>query len=126
MNGSLEIHCPGCQKPSLLVREPVYNGFTRTGEILKCMTCGHTFEDEQSVPFVHRADVDVFTDEDRSEKVEVFSEGEAGRLCRHCSMYVVNPFLQWCAHHKREVQATDSCDQFVAKGEDEGEASLPL
>jgi len=24
----------------------------------------------------------------------------------------VNPFIQFCAHHKKEVQATDSCPQF--------------
>lgn len=125
MDGSLEIHCPGCQKESLLVREPVYDGFTRTGDTLKCMTCGHTFDDEESVPYVHRGDAGVFTDEDRPERVEVFSEGEAGQLCRYCAMYVVNPFLQWCSYHKREVQATDSCDQFVAKDEDDGDA-LPL
>ena len=123
MSSSLEIHCPGCETDSMLLREPVYDGFTKTGEMLKCATCGFKFDDEVSVPYVEKRNARVFTEADRSAVVEVFAAGEADRLCRHCANYVVNPFMQWCSHHRREVQATDTCEQFVAKNEQSKDAS---
>ena len=60
-----EIHCPGCDKDALLIREPVYEGFQKTGEILKCSSCGHVFDVEEDLPFVGTAKVQVFTDADR-------------------------------------------------------------
>lgn len=105
-----------------MLREPVYEGFTRVGESLKCAGCGHEFASEEEVPFKHRRKVKVFTDADRSQDVEVFEEGEAERLCRYCENYVVNPFMQWCGHHRKEVEATDTCGDFVRKPEpEEGE-----
>jgi hypothetical protein len=34
----------------------------------------------------------------------------------------VNPFVQFCSHRKKEVQATDSCSDF-RPGESEGSGS---
>jgi hypothetical protein len=116
---SIEIECAGCGGDALLIREPVYEGFQKTGEILKCSACGHTYATEEEVPFKHRRQVEVFTDEDRSPDPELFDEGEASGLCRYCANYVVNPFMQWCGLHRKEVQATDSCDRFERKLETE-------
>ena len=113
----VEIHCPGCGGDTLLLRRPRYEGFTRTGDDLSCASCGHAFASEAEVPFKGRAQVKVFTDADRSREVKVFAEGEAERLCRHCASYLVNPFTQWCTRHRREVQATDTCDQFERRVE---------
>ena len=52
---------------------------------------------------------------DRPAKIEIFKGGEAGRLCGHCVNYTINPFRQWCARHRREVEATDSCADFAPK-----------
>lgn len=122
-SSSRQIHCPGCKTDSLLLRDPVYDGFTKTGEMLKCATCGFEFDDEASVPYVAKRNAPVFTDADRSAAVQVFTSDEADRLCRHCANYVVNPFMQWCSQHKREVQATDTCEQFTAKKEQSRDAS---
>lgn len=110
---SVEIICSSCGAEAFLSREPVYEGLTKTGEELSCSACGHVFASEAEVPFKEKERApQVFTDADRSEKVEVFDEGENKRLCRYCAEYVVNPFMQFCSHHKKEVQATDSCNDF--------------
>jgi len=110
---SVEIICSECGAEAFLNREPVYEGFTKTGELLSCSACGFVFESEDSIPYKEKESAPViFTDADRSEKVKVFDEGENRRLCRYCGNYVLNPFMQFCAHHKKEVQATDTCDDF--------------
>lgn len=111
----IEIHCPACGTDSLLVREPKYEGFTRVGERLACASCGHEFASESDIPFAARETVQVFDDSDRGREVRVFDESEGGRLCRYCRHYVVNPFMQWCGHHRKEVEATDSCSAFSKK-----------
>lgn len=110
---AVEIICRHCGADTLLNREAVYVGFIRTGERLICSGCGHEYATEDEVPFKERnAEPKVFTDADRSAKIEVFDEGENQRLCRYCSNYIVNPFTQFCALHRKEVAATDTCDRF--------------
>lgn len=115
MSRSAEIFCPACKAESVLVRQPRMEGFRKVGEILRCGLCGHEFPTEADVPFLHRSPPKVFSDSDRSAPVRVFADGEADQLCRHCAHYVVNPFMQWCGLHRREVEATDSCPQFQKK-----------
>lgn len=110
----------------MLKREVVYDGFVKTGEKLICSSCGFEYASETEVPFKSKqAAPQVFTDADRSAKVEVFDESENRRLCRYCTNYIVNPFTQFCAVHKKEVQATDTCEQFKpAKEKDEADGIL--
>jgi hypothetical protein len=115
---SLEIICPACGRDSLLLRSPLYEGFTKVGETLSCAGCGHVFAGEDDVPFKFRERVEVFTDADRSDDPAVFDNDEV-RFCRHCRHYVVNPFTQWCGVHNKEVAATDSCDRFERQVEPE-------
>ena len=113
MKMAVEIICTHCGAEAFLKREPVYEGFKKTGDELSCSACGGVFSSEAEVPFKsHTAAPKIFTDEDRSKKVDVFIEGENKHICRYCADYVVNPFMQFCSHHKKEVQATDSCPQF--------------
>jgi hypothetical protein len=126
----VEIACPACKGDSLLLREPRYEGFTRVGETLSCSACGHVFAEEADVPYKRQARVHVFTEEDRPAPVDVFAENEAERMCHRCTHYVVNPFMQWCGLHRREVEATDTCDRFERKpdeadNEDAGDESGP-
>lgn len=110
---SVEINCSSCGAEAFLVREPQYEGLAKTGERLLCSACGFEYADEADVPYKEKEQApQIFTDADRSEKVELFKEGENRRLCRYCAEYVVNPFMQYCSHHKKEVDATDSCDDF--------------
>jgi hypothetical protein len=108
----IEIICSACGAEALLLRAPRFEGLRKTGEILTCAACGHEYASEADVPFKARPAVKVFTEADRSAPVKVFRAGEAERLCRHCVHYVVNPFMQWCGVHKKEVEATDTCDRF--------------
>jgi len=116
---SIEILCSECGAEAFLSREPVYEGFSKIGETLSCSACGFVFASEEVVPYKEKeAAPTIFTDADRSAKVEVFEEGENKRLCRYCAEYVVSPFMQFCSYHKKEVQATDSCDDFRPASED--------
>lgn len=115
---AVEIICSNCGADTLLKREAVYDGFEKTGERLTCSSCGHEYANEAAVPFKAREVAPaVFTDADRSAKVDVFDEGENHRLCRYCAHYIVNPFTQFCSVHKKEVQATDSCPRFEKAAE---------
>lgn len=117
MKPTVEIICPHCGAEAFLRREPVYEGFAKTGEQLSCSACGGRFESESDVPFKSAvAAPKIFTEADRSATVKVFTEGENRLICRYCASYVVNPFMQFCSHHKKEVQATDSCPQFQPAG----------
>lgn len=111
---AVEIVCTCCGAESFLHREPVYEGLKKTGEELSCSACGFVFTSEEVVPFKTAVSApEIFTDADRSKKVEVFTEGENKLICRYCANYVVNPFMQFCSRHKKEVQSTDSCPQFL-------------
>jgi hypothetical protein len=108
----VEMVCSACGKDTLLMRKPKYDGFTKVGESLTCASCGHEYAGEDEVPFKGKKIIKVFTDADRAAQVKVFHEDEKGRLCRYCVNYLVNPFTQWCSLHKKEVEATDTCDKF--------------
>jgi len=110
---AVEILCSNCGADTLLKREALYDGFAKTGEKLMCSSCGFEYASEEEVPFKAQPSAPkVFTDADRSAKIEVFDEDENQILCRYCANYIVNPFTQFCALHKKEVQATDTCDRF--------------
>ncbi len=111
----VEIICPACQQDSLLKREPLYEALKRVGEKLSCLSCGHVFAAEAEVPFKTTRPTRLFSENDAPKTVKIFEEGEADRLCRYCADYVVNPFLQRCARHKKLVEATDSCDFFTPR-----------
>jgi len=110
----VEILCTECGAEALLLRNTVYDGFEAVGEKLSCSACGYEYDTEEDVEFRNVTSVpNVFSDSDRSEKIDVFQDDERGHLCRYCQHYVVNPFMQWCALHRKEVDATDDCPDFV-------------
>ncbi|HMP73128.1 MAG TPA: hypothetical protein PKE55_07680 [Kiritimatiellia bacterium] len=120
-----ERYCPDCRRDRLVVKKPVYDGFTRIGERVVCTGCGRVFEEGELTPARSRAaPPSVFGEDDRPVVVKVFAEGENRTLCRYCKNYIVNPFRQWCSHHKKDVEATDTCGDFMAvEGEDTPEPS---
>ncbi|MCF7817186.1 MAG: hypothetical protein K9M54_04830 [Kiritimatiellales bacterium] len=122
---TVEIICRKCGADTLLNREAVYEGFAKVGEKLTCSSCGFEYASEADVPFkARKAAPKIFTDADRSAKVEVFDEGENKRICRYCANYIVNPFTQYCSLHKKEVQATDTCNRFEQVSEKDDTKSL--
>lgn len=110
---SIEIICSVCSKDTLLKRESIYEGFKKVGEELSCAACGHIFQTEADVPFKEaKVTTSIFTDDDRTQPIQIFNADENSRLCRYCANYVINPFVQFCSIHKKEVQATDTCEKF--------------
>ncbi|WP_136078575.1 hypothetical protein [Pontiella desulfatans] len=123
---AVEIICRNCGADTLLKREAVYDGFTKTGEKRLCSSCGFEYASESDVPFKAKANEPrIFTDADRSAKVEVFDETENRQLCRYCANYIVNPFTQFCSVHKKEVQATDTCGRFE-QATDKDDSDSPI
>ena len=119
MKTAVEIRCTQCGAEAFLKRDPVYEGFKKTGEALSCSACGAVFASESEVSLKDRpVGPEIFTEADRTEAVRIFKDGENRGLCRYCADYVVNPFMQFCARHKKEVQSTDSCPQFSPSGKD--------
>ncbi len=113
----MEMVCRVCGKETLIRREPVYDGFKKTGERLLCASCGHEYKDESDVPFKIARRASIFSEADKSRKIDIFGEDEKGHTCRHCKHYLVNPFTQRCGMHFKEVQAIDSCPDFAAKAQ---------
>ena len=117
---SNEIVCEQCGKDALVRKEPVFDGFTKVGEQFVCLSCGHVYPDEASTPFkAARRDPTLFTESDKDPKVDLFEDNEKKRFCRYCEFYTVNPFVQRCDKHDKEVEATDICVSFKRKPEDE-------
>ena len=123
---AVEIICRNCGADTLLNREAIYDGFAKTGDKLTCSSCGFEYVGENNVPYKTKKSAPViFTEADRSAKVEVFDESENKRLCRYCANYIVNPFTQFCSTHKKEVQATDTCERFEEAAEQD-ETDAPI
>ena len=113
----VEIVCTECGADTLVRREAKVEGFKKVGELFFCSSCGHEFASEAEVPFKQRKKLAVFSDADRSKKIEVFREADKGHTCRVCEHYTVNPFTQRCGLNNRIVQAADTCPKFEEKKE---------
>ena len=86
------------------------------GETFRCAACGYVYSKEEDVPYKGKtATQQLFTEADRPTQPTFFKEGENRIICRYCKHYVVNPFTQWCGVHQKEVEATDTCEQFADK-----------
>lgn len=119
MGGFLEVVCPACGEETLVKREPVYDGFKKIGEKRTCASCGHEFGDDEDVPTVNPKKPGIFSDDDMPEMPSIFSAEERAKCCRYCKHYVVNPFVQRCGLHEKEVEATDLCYDFEKAEESE-------
>jgi hypothetical protein len=120
---SIEIICIECGTDTILKREPIYDGFNKTGESLSCLSCGHEYASEEEVPYKTKKVIDIFTEDEKPQVLDIFNDEEKGRNCRHCVHYVVNPFKQRCDLHDKEVQATDLCFDFEGKVKDASDGS---
>jgi len=108
----MEMNCPTCAKPTFFIKEAVYDGFTKTGEIQKCTVCGYEMDSAAAQPISGSKKPDIFSDDDTPEVFRIEGQDEDMETCRHCEHYVANPFTQRCAHHNKEVSATDTCGDF--------------
>jgi hypothetical protein len=126
----LEIICTECGVETLVRKEPVYDGFKKVGEKVFCASCGHEFSNENEIPYQEQKKKPaIFNDSDKSKKLDIFKDEERTQNCRHCEYYIVNPFVQRCSLHEKEVDSTDVCfdfklkEQKAAEPENEGDAT---
>jgi hypothetical protein len=115
--------CPACGEDALFVTDSVYDGFRKIGETHRCTLCGHVIRaagggksasGKSSMPKANPL-WDAFAKDETDTGPALFDVAtETSRLCRKCKHYVVNPFTQRCMLHDKEVEATDSCEQFEA------------
>ena len=113
--------CKACGKSVLFIKEGIYDGFTKTGEALKCSSCGALQDEGEAQINAAPSTPSIFSDEDRSPAINLFAEGENKTICRYCEHYVVNPFTQRCGLHEKETEATDTCFDFKEKPEEDEE-----
>ena len=97
--GSKKIFCPSCRQESAVKVVKKYDGFTLVGEIDTCAFCGYEFVEEEPEVIKERPPGWV-------------NDKELKKLCHRCRHYVINPFVQKCVLHDREVEATDTCSDF--------------
>ena len=115
---SYEIHCTACGETALARKEPVYDGFKKTGEMFICTACGARFASAEETPFAQRdTRPNVFSEADKPTPLSIFSDDERQRSCGWCQHFVVNPFTQRCGLSNTETQATDLCVRFMKKEE---------
>ena len=96
-------------------------GFKKVGEEFLCSACGHKYASEAEVPYKEVRKAQVFDESDKAKVIDIFDDEERGKNCRYCEHYLVNPFTQRCAMHFKEVKATDFCDDFEPKSEEEAD-----
>lgn len=87
-----------------------YDGFTPVGEVEVCAFCGK----ELAASGAEVAQEEL--------PAGLRREGER-QVCYLCAHYVVNPFVQKCILHDREVEALDSCSSFRRREEDPADSS---
>ena len=98
-DGGQKIICPYCRQESAVKMVKQYDGFTLVGEVRTCAFCGQELADEELTYL-------------KDEIPESLRQKGRRRNCYLCKHYVVNPFLQKCVLHNREVEALDSCPDF--------------
>ncbi len=116
------VDCPHCGKSAFLKKESVMDGWTKTGEILACASCGEKIADlkeeivtksaAQSEAAASLASL-LGTEKEEAPKIEVSEEEK--QFCRDCSHFIVHPFLTRCSLHKRDVNPMDDCPDFSRK-----------
>lgn len=107
--------CNHCHQETLFTSEPIYDGFKKVGETLRCSGCGAEQEKRKNTDTKADPLAALFGDDARPETLNLFDvEKETAKLCRKCTHYVVHPFTQRCGLHDKEVAATDSCPLFEA------------
>jgi len=98
-SSSEKIFCPACRQESAVKVVKKYEGFTLVSEIETCAFCGYEFIEEEPEVIKERPPGWV-------------NDEELKKLCHRCRHYVINPFVQKCVLHNREVEATGTCRDF--------------
>ena len=119
-----QFNCPHCGKSSFLKRESVLDGWKKTGEVLKCVSCSATIEEIKPPsplerpapgPGVGMSKLASLLGAEPEVKPKIVAKESEKRFCRDCAHLVAHPFLCRCAFHNRDVNPMDDCPDFKLK-----------
>lgn len=114
--------CPHCGNNYFLKKESVMDGWTKTGEVLKCASCGAVVETlsavrEQPESAENSAKTNALAAL-LGEEVQTAVNPLAGtekRFCRDCKYRVMNAFRIYCTKHDKDVGPMDDCADYEAR-----------
>ena len=120
------VDCPHCGKNTFAVREPVMEGWTKKGEILRCASCGAVIGPCAAEETAGSAGGDAAASKRQALAALLGDEAAAGpvapgflkeekRFCRDCAHRVMNAFRIRCMKHDRDVGPMDDCPDFQAR-----------
>ncbi len=106
--------CPHCGENSFLMKEAVMEGWKKTGDVLKCVSCGAVIENV--VPETAEQEKSDAQTRKRDALAALFGEEPAEkRFCRDCKFRVMNAFRIRCMKHDKDVNPMDDCEDFVRR-----------
>ena len=123
-----QFDCPHCGKDSFLKKETLMNGWTRTGEVLKCASCGAVIRNLDPAPSAAseeggasgRAGLNALSallggdTETGPAAPEGFLDQER-KFCRDCAYRIATAFRMRCGRHDRDVNPMDDCPDFTPR-----------
>lgn len=115
------IKCPHCGADSFLKKESVMDGWTKVGEVLKCVSCSAVIADcaaEEPAGQKQSAASDrlkQFLGVDGVETVKVSLTKDDRQFCKDCKHIVAHPFQLRCMLTGNEVNPMDDCPEFKRK-----------
>ena len=116
--------CPHCGKNTFLKKEAVMDGWTKKGEVLKCVSCGAVIEEfreekqEKKNPLSGDAAQrfkNLLGEQEFDKKPELHASAGEKKFCRDCMHLIVHPFLSRCMKFAKEVNPMDDCPFFVPR-----------
>ena len=96
------ILCPHCSQEAPVKTKKIYQGLKYIGNQYTCGFCQYEFS-ENEIPWAEE------------KTLNVIDTTDTGHICQYCKHYIINPFTQRCLIHQKDVNATDSCAQFIKK-----------
>lgn len=114
------IKCPHCGADSFLKKESVMDGWTKVGEVLKCVSCSAVIRDcSKQETESKKPDLTdrfrQFLGSDGEESVKVDLSEKDCRFCKDCANMVPHPFQLRCALTGQSVNPMDDCAHFKKK-----------
>ncbi len=115
------IKCPHCGADSFLKKESVMDGWTKVGEVLKCVSCSAVVancSEEKAAEEKQTAASDrlkQFLGVDEVETIKVSLSEDDKRFCKDCENVVSHPFQLRCALTGNGVNPMDDCLEFKRK-----------
>lgn len=116
--------CPHCGENTFLRLESVMDGWTKTGEVLKCSACGAVVGTPETTPAKGKekakdnkrsALAALLGGDDTEPVVDAGFFATEKRFCRDCEHRIMTAFRIRCGKTNRDVGPMDDCPEFVRR-----------